>query len=119
MDGFIASFDCDDADPTVNPLSEEIFGNDIDENCDGFLTASVDLTDLGFTINANPNNGQFWIDTPSNKKYELQLLNVNGQLILRKSGQGKVFFDNLTAGTYILQVSIGHVSLGATKIFVQ
>ncbi|MAA80467.1 MAG: hypothetical protein CL916_14520 [Deltaproteobacteria bacterium] len=49
-DGFIASEDCDDTDPDVHPLADEIC-NDIDDNCDGRINldavdGSVFLADL-------------------------------------------------------------------------
>ena len=33
-DGFIASEDCNDDDPSVNPLASEVC-NDVDDDCDG------------------------------------------------------------------------------------
>ena len=36
-DGFLACEECNDADPTAFPGAEEVFGNDIDENCDGVV----------------------------------------------------------------------------------
>lgn len=35
-DGFVAGFDCDDANPAVNPGARDIVGDRIDQNCDGF-----------------------------------------------------------------------------------
>ncbi len=45
-DGFAAILggaDCDDHDPAIHPDAREIVGNDVDEDCDGFV-ASVDMT---------------------------------------------------------------------------
>jgi hypothetical protein len=36
--------DCDDADPAVNPLADEITGNDIDDNCNG----ETDIDDIRY-----------------------------------------------------------------------
>jgi len=45
-DGFAAILggaDCDDNDPAIHPDARELVGNDVDEDCDGYI-ASVDLT---------------------------------------------------------------------------
>ena len=39
--------DCDDTDPTINPIAMEIANNDIDEDCDGFISI-VDRDGDGF-----------------------------------------------------------------------
>lgn len=47
-DGFTADIDCNDNDPMINPDSEEIANNDIDENCDG-LALLIDEDNDGAT----------------------------------------------------------------------
>ena len=34
-DGFLATDDCDDDDPSINPEAEDIPGDGIDQDCDG------------------------------------------------------------------------------------
>ncbi len=36
QDGTVASFDCNDANPAINPAAEDVPGDGIDQNCDGF-----------------------------------------------------------------------------------
>lgn len=45
QDGYTASIDCDDSDPSVHPYATEVAGNEADEDCDGKAPASV--ADLG------------------------------------------------------------------------
>jgi hypothetical protein len=44
FDGFV---DCNDQDSTVHPFALEIFGNDVDEDCDGNLVGIVETKDQG------------------------------------------------------------------------
>jgi hypothetical protein len=40
--GLCGQVDCNDTNSNINPDAEEIFGNDIDENCDGIVANSTD-----------------------------------------------------------------------------
>lgn len=48
-DGFVAGFDCDDADPAINPGATDIVGDRIDQNCDGF-DEPVPFVDYGLSL---------------------------------------------------------------------
>jgi len=119
MDGFIDTYDCDDTDPSINPLAEEILDNDIDENCDGFLTTTLDLSNQGFVIHPNPNSGEFWVELPSHSIYNLKLTSISGQLIAEKTQSRRAVFSDLSLGTYILNAYHNGQLLGTSKIVVQ
>lgn len=118
-DGFIAEFDCDDTDPTINPLAEEIEGNDVDENCDDSLTSTRELSLEGISIGPNPNQGTFWVNTTTNQNYELRLYALSGQLIRRLNGNGQLVFREVPRGVYLVSVRAGGRLLGSSKIMVQ
>ena len=48
-DGFVAGFDCDDANPAINPGATDIVGDGIDQNCDGF-DEPVPFVDYGLSL---------------------------------------------------------------------
>lgn len=45
-DGFLEDYDCDDTDPLINPLAEEIIGNSVDEDCDGEAPLCTSLVSI-------------------------------------------------------------------------
>ncbi|MEM6879476.1 MAG: YHYH protein [Bacteroidota bacterium] len=118
-DGFVGSYDCDDNNPDINPLAEEIEGNDIDENCDGELTSVLDLTSAGISIGPNPNAGTFWVETPTSNQYELQLIATSGQVLQHLTGSGEFIFQGIPVGVYFLNISSQGEYLGTGKIIVQ
>lgn len=56
-DGFMSDVDCDDTNPSVNPGAQEIFNNDIDEDCDG-IAQMIDEDNDGFNneLDCDDNN---------------------------------------------------------------
>ena len=48
-DGFVAGFDCNDANPAINPGATDIVGDGIDQNCDGF-DEPVPFVDYGLSL---------------------------------------------------------------------
>ncbi|MEM9835710.1 MAG: sulfatase-like hydrolase/transferase [Bacteroidota bacterium] len=117
-DGFIADFDCDDTDRNVNPLATEIEGNDIDEDCDGNLTSVTTLSLAGISIGPNPNHGTFWVNTPQDQPYEVELYSISGQPIQRLTGNGRFSFQNIPSGVYVLNFRLNGRNLGTGKVVV-
>jgi len=55
-DGFNAYYDCNEMDPMINPDADEIFNNDVDENCDGTVEVDLDLDGFGELTDCNDSN---------------------------------------------------------------
>ncbi len=117
-DGFIDSYDCDDTNPDINPFAEEIEGNDVDENCDGMLTSTRELADLGITVGPNPNLGSLRIDIPSGQQYLIRLTDVKGIVMRQEQIQGQYWLHNLSPGAYYLQFVRGSRLVVEEKIIV-
>ena len=52
-DGVEASADCDDADAAIRPGAPEVFGNGVDEDCNGRDDADPDADRDGFAVPAD------------------------------------------------------------------
>jgi len=117
-DGFLSIYDCDDNNPDINPNAIEIEGNDIDENCDGQITAVTDLSELGFAIGPNPNKGRFEITCNDDERFDVEIIDKQGRIIKRQSGIGSIIVDGLSPGLYTVVLSQNQQVIGSSKIVV-
>ncbi len=104
-DGFLEAFDCDDNNPDINPLAEEIEGNDIDENCDGELTSTIDLLAEEIIVSPNPSNGDFRVELPSDELITVTVFSVDGRIITSKTDTREIEFYGFSPGLYLLEIS--------------
>ena len=120
-DGFVASYDCDDTNASINPSATDDPSTNFDESCGAKLsTNDLDLKDLGYYINSNPNDGNFSIISTNLEKYQVQLFSINGQLVLEKTGMGVIEINTITnAGIYVLSITREGKLLGTIKIIVK
>jgi cyclophilin family peptidyl-prolyl cis-trans isomerase len=75
----------------------------------------------GIKIAPNPNNGRFTIDLPSNTETKVEIVNLNGQVIYRKTAKGNLKVDLGTrsaGGMYIIRLTNEHGSF-ESKLLVQ
>ena len=120
-DGFVASYDCDDTNASINPFATDDPSTNFDESCGAKLsTNDLDLKDLGYYINSNPNDGNFSIISTNLEKYQVQLFSINGQLVLEKTGMGVIEINTITnAGIYVLSITREGKLLGTIKIIIK
>ncbi len=117
-DGFLSTYDCDDDNPDINPNAIEIEGNDVDENCDGSITAVTDLSDLGYTIGPNPNNGRFEITSNHADEFDIKIIDAQGRTVRRQSGNSSIIVDDLTVGMYTVILYQNQQIAGQHKVVV-
>lgn len=120
-DGFVSSYDCDDTNASINPFATDNPSTNFDESCGATLSIQdLDLKDLGYYINSNPNDGSFSIISTNLEKYQIQLFSITGQLVLEKTGMGVIEINTITnAGIYLLSISREGKLLGTIKILVK
>lgn len=120
-DGFVSSYDCDDTNASINPFATDNPSTNFDESCGATLSIQdLDLKDLGYYINSNPNDGSFSIISTNLEKYQIQLFSITGQLVLEKTGMGVLEINTITnAGIYLLSISREEKLLGTIKILVK
>ena len=118
-DGFIEAFDCDDTDATINPAAEEIFGNDIDEDCDGVLTATAELEIENLSIGPNPSSGDITISITGVEQLWIDIYAIDGRSVTRKTGYGTILISDLERGCYIVKVQLANAKKSVRKIIVE
>ncbi|MEM9837161.1 MAG: sulfatase-like hydrolase/transferase [Bacteroidota bacterium] len=114
-DGFLSDYDCDDNNPAINPLAEEIEGNDVDENCDDRLTSVRELVNQAVVVSPNPSNGAFSVKLPDFERIVLSVFGADGRLIQQQSGSGTINVKGLSSGTYFLRVTFSNGSVAYKK----
>ena len=120
-DGFVSAYDCDDTNANINPFAIDDPTTSVDESCGSTLSIDKpELDELGFYVNSNPNNGSFSVISTHVEKYRAALFSLKGQLISQKSGIGVIEFKNIiSAGVYLLRITIDGKLVGTSKIIVK
>jgi len=117
-DGYIEEFDCDDNNAAINPSAEDIGGNDIDENCDGILTATSVLEIDGLTIGPNPSDGIVIIRKAEAVNMSVSVYGIDGRHVFSKVGDSQVQISGLQTGAYIVKVVLENNQVAIQKIVV-
>jgi hypothetical protein len=99
--------DCNDTDSTINPNALEIEGNDIDENCDGQLVGTTELSELTVSVYPNPTRGIVQMTWERNEDVVIRIIDAQGKLVMSSSlnqSKSAVFnLDDVESGMYFVQ----------------
>ena len=122
-DGFAVHDDCDDADPNINPIAEDIPGNGIDEDCNGEDAEINDLNELeNSTLEIFPNPTKDFIYFRSNNEndnFEASLYDIRGAKISTINNRDRMPIASFPAGIYFLKcvLSSGKTDLRRVIIY--